>query len=574
MNTSPARHWKSKMAQAEVLKEFLVSLGFRTDEKALKNFTGGVEQATKSVVKLVAAIQGAALTVGAGVAAFASNLEALYYAAQRTGNSATSIKAFEKAMQNFGAASGEALSSIEALAKWMRYTPGSEGFMQSLGVQTRDANGQLRDTVDIMADLGRQLAKLTPAEQKSYGDLLGISDNVLRALVNGDFARELDSQRQRLKDSGFNKATEDAHKFMVQLRELTTYVEAFGIKVADALMNKLGIPMDKLADWFAQNGPMIADRTADILVKLLQLAEKVGPAIMWLVDKLIAADKATDGWSTRILALVAALNLLGGAAVIGGILKLAGAFVTLGTSVAGAASAGATATAAGGAGLLARLLPFLGRMAGAAGLMLFSGNLNEGEDEEMRRIWAKVPGQGGPAAEPGATRGIRNNNPGNLNYAGQPGAELEPGKKGRFAKFKTPEQGLAALANQLRLYGKRGLNTVRAIIGRYAPSSENDTNAYTNFVERTMGIKSGETVDMSNAGQLAKMMDAIIKMENGRNPYSFSQISNAARGVTVQQTTTINVNGAGDPGAVGQAVAGQQSRVNQDIARSFSNGVQ
>ena len=146
------------MAQAEVIREFLVSLGFKTDQKSLKDFTSGIENATKSVVKLVTAISGAALTVGAGVAAFASNLEALYFAAMRTGNSATGIKAFEKAMANFGASSGEALSSIQALANFMRYTPGSEGFIRSLGVSTRDANGKLRETVDIMTDLGQVLA--------------------------------------------------------------------------------------------------------------------------------------------------------------------------------------------------------------------------------------------------------------------------------------------------------------------------------------------------------------------------------------------------------------------------------
>ena len=66
------------MSQPEVIREFLVSLGFKTDQKSLKDFSNGIENATKNVVKLVAAIQGAALTVGAGVAAFASNLEQLY----------------------------------------------------------------------------------------------------------------------------------------------------------------------------------------------------------------------------------------------------------------------------------------------------------------------------------------------------------------------------------------------------------------------------------------------------------------------------------------------------------------
>lgn len=78
-----------------VIREFLVALGFKVDEKGLKNFNAGVEQATKGVIRLVSTIQGAALSVGAGVSAFASKLERLYFVSQRTGAAATSLKAFE-----------------------------------------------------------------------------------------------------------------------------------------------------------------------------------------------------------------------------------------------------------------------------------------------------------------------------------------------------------------------------------------------------------------------------------------------------------------------------------------------
>ncbi|WP_261659904.1 transcriptional regulator, partial [Cupriavidus gilardii] len=40
-----------------VIREFLVALGFKVDEKGLKNFNAGVEQATKGVIRLVSTIQ-------------------------------------------------------------------------------------------------------------------------------------------------------------------------------------------------------------------------------------------------------------------------------------------------------------------------------------------------------------------------------------------------------------------------------------------------------------------------------------------------------------------------------------
>ena len=75
-------------------------------------------------------------------------------------------------------------------------------------------------------------------------------------------------------------------------------------------------------------------------------------------------------------------------------------------------------------------------------------------------------------------RGIRNNNPGNLNYVGQAGTHLEKGVHPRFAVFATPEAGLMALRGQLLRYNQRdGLDTAKGIISKWAPPTENDTPA-------------------------------------------------------------------------------------------------
>lgn len=344
----------------ETMRDYLISLGFKVDEAGYKKFTNGIETAGKSVVKLVATIQAAALTIGAGVAAFASNLEALYFASQRVGASATNLKALEKSAQNFGVASGEALQTVQSLARFLRENPGGEGLLQSLGVQTKDVNGNLRDTADITTDLGAKLAQMPTYLAAQYGKIFGISENMLLAMRNPAFAKELRDQKQRVKDSGFDQAAKDAHEFMVKLRELGTYLEAFGLKVFEALVKRLGGGLENFSQWFAKNGPMIADRVADILVKFLELVDKIGPAIMWLVNKLIELDKSTDGWSTKIIALIAVLNILTGGAMVAGVLALAGSFGTLATSIAGA---GAAST-----GLMAAL-----GKAGAAGASLAAG---------------------------------------------------------------------------------------------------------------------------------------------------------------------------------------------------------
>jgi hypothetical protein len=144
-------------AEQDVIREFLVALGFKVDQKGLKTFTEGVEKATKGVVTMVATIEGAALTIGTGVAAMASRIESLGFVANRVGSSGNSLRALSGAAQDFGVSAQSAVGSVEALASAMRNNPAMEGWMKTLGVQTRDANGRLRDTVDLMTDLGGKL---------------------------------------------------------------------------------------------------------------------------------------------------------------------------------------------------------------------------------------------------------------------------------------------------------------------------------------------------------------------------------------------------------------------------------
>src|SRR6185312_10695060 len=157
------------MAESSVIREFLVSLGFKADEGALQKFERGIEQATTAVIRLGAAVEGTAVAVIGGVAKFASNFEQLYFASRRVHASATNIKAFGLAARNFGASAEEAQGSIEGLAQALRENPGNAGLLQGMGVSLTDAHGKARDLTDVMADLGKSFASepLFVAEQRA-----------------------------------------------------------------------------------------------------------------------------------------------------------------------------------------------------------------------------------------------------------------------------------------------------------------------------------------------------------------------------------------------------------------------
>jgi hypothetical protein len=119
-------------------------------------------------------------------------------------------------------------------------------------------------------------------------------------------------------------------------------------------------------------------------------------------------------------------------------------------------------------------------------------------------------------ATPRLPRGLRNRNPGNI----RAGFECWEGQIGRdadgFCTFARDEDGIRALAKLLLGYYRRhGLDTVRAIIHRYAPASENDTAAYVTSVARRLGVRAEARLQVDEPAMLAALVKAIIRHENG-----------------------------------------------------------
>jgi len=119
-------------------------------------------------------------------------------------------------------------------------------------------------------------------------------------------------------------------------------------------------------------------------------------------------------------------------------------------------------------------------------------------------------------------RGIRNNNPLNIREA-LGGGDAWNGERAEntdadFEEFKSPEYGIRAAVKILQNYRDYyGLNTITGIIERWAPSSENNTNAYVESVALNTGIDKSKVLATTDYDALIK---AMIYHENGSQPYS------------------------------------------------------
>ena len=112
-------------------------------------------------------------------------------------------------------------------------------------------------------------------------------------------------------------------------------------------------------------------------------------------------------------------------------------------------------------------------------------------------------------------RGIRNNNPANLIKTGIAWkGEVTTNTDGHFEQFKELKYGIRALYRQLYTdIEERNMN-LRQLINKFAPSFENNTTAYIEFISKKTGISPSYPIKLDSE-ILITIAKAIISIENG-----------------------------------------------------------
>ena len=112
-------------------------------------------------------------------------------------------------------------------------------------------------------------------------------------------------------------------------------------------------------------------------------------------------------------------------------------------------------------------------------------------------------------------KGIRNNNPGNIEHGDDWLGLANNQKDARFCTFARPKYGIRAICKILFSYNRRGVNTIAGIVRTWAPPHENPTQRYIENVSNWTGLKEYEKLDLKDEDTLVKLCKAIARQENG-----------------------------------------------------------
>lgn len=398
------------------------------------------------------------------------------------------------------------------------------GFLSTLGIGLQDATGKAKSMEQILLDVASavEAGKLGPsrANQVNFLQQMGLDDGTINLLLKGrkDVEKALAAQTG-YNESDAKKALEYEQKWLQAQEKINGYMREITYKLLPSLIPAI----DAI-------GTAVSD---------------MAPYVAKMVDGFVTLNEKTDGWLANLLLALGAVKAIS---------LLMPNLPKAPTTTPPPAKTAPAAAAAGS--WFSRLLKI--GVGGAA--LTYSGDLNTGEEAELARrrsmaptIDAVTPVKVGenPHESIKKTRAERNFNPGNLNYAGQAGASLEAGSNARFAKFNSEEEGIAALVRQLRLYQQRGIDTIGEIVKKYAPPSENDTQAYIASMARWTGLGADEKLNFNDADTVRRMVQGISRKEGRYTPLTEGQIMSGINlanqragiaGTTSIQTGDITIN--------------------------------
>lgn len=459
--------------------------------------------------------------------------------------SARELDAWQHSAMAFGGTAEGLTSSMQSLSDSIyAFSMGKGGeqaiaTLRSLGISAKDASGKAKSMGQIYLEVSEEFKKrnLSAGQARQFGMALGMDAGTINMLLEGpEKVKKVFGEMYQ--NSGVtDDAVRRSQQFQVTWAKIDQTFQAVRERLFTALIpyiERLLVMLDGFANW-------VSSHQKEINGFFTSTADTIG--------SVVEAVGGVENALKILLAFVAGKWVLG---MIGAIGSVSASLAGLITKLASVAIKN----------------PWL--------LMFIPANDTPNQTEEdaskkslaeqnleaNRQRWmAENPGKPLPAylasdyrstadqgldsmepeqrAQSTGPRGIRNNNPGNLNFAGQAGAQKEEGPNGRFAVFQSMTAGVAALYRQIQLYAARGINTISKIVNKYAPAADNnDVGAYIKALMGATGKDANEALDTSDTQTMMSLLRGIINHENGKGHVSDDQILKGMQvgaGVSAQQ---------------------------------------
>ena len=545
---------------AETIKEFLVGLGFKVDEAGLSKFAEGITSATVRVTALATAATAAAAGIVASVQHIASEYDQLDKLATQFRTSADAIDEFVDSAKILGLSDEKSIESLKNLDRAIVDTSMGMGraklVFEDLGIKVTDAAGKLKPTTEVMSELAAKFKDMERGKQLRVMERLGL-DPALLKVFNGDIAA-ISAELQAIDkaaDFDFETAIVESKAFMKIWRDMQQEIEKWKMlfskafeSVAVKLMPKFRAQIKSITDSMIafrrrvmENMPKAIEAIMPIINVIMRIAEafikivvRIGQGAMTIIGWLLKLNEATGGWAGYILAAAAAwkyLNLSFLATPLGMLLSLAAVVALLIDDFLTFKEGGDSLIDWGsGFGYVMQVV--------TAGLAGFLAYLALSKAAVVAMTLATQAWGAATAIANGIMQAAR----------------------------------IAVLLFNLVLYANPIMLVVAAVAALIAAgvlliANWDTVKAW--FASFFDWLLAGFNKIAEWGGKIAGVFGFGGNGAPASAPSPQAQVALGGNGQNVNQQTQIVVQGSGDPNATARAVAGEQNRVNADMARNM-----
>ena len=546
--------------KTEVIKEFLVGLGFKIDEAGMARFVTGVSKATVAVTAMGAATTAAAAAVFAGINSVASE----YYQLERLGvqfrSTAEAIDQFIDSAQVLDIRNETAIDSLRGLDRAIVDTSMGIGrtklVFENLGISVVDAAGKIKPTTQVMGELAELFKTMERGKQLRVMERLGIDSSFVKVFMADIDAINADLNAiDQSVGLDFDKAVKEGKAFTLSLRVLQQETQKWRILFAKAMdviavkmmprirqtMEGTRQSMIRLRRMTMDVMPMIISKIVPVIGAVLRIAEafasiasRIASAVGTIISWIVRLNSATNGLAGYIIAAAVAwryLNLAFLRTPLGQLISLAAVVALLIDDF--------LTFREGGDSLIDWGTKFGSVMKVVTGAMaLFLAGV------VATKAW--VTGVAIATNAWAVATGVLN---------------------GVLATVRTAVL-LFNMAISLNPIGATIL-AISALVGAGIMLVKN-WDTVKRWFSSFFGFLGGGFEKIANvAGKIASVIGVGGMRPSLLTPSPQAQATMTARAQSVSQRTQIVVNGNADPASTARAVAGQQTRVNADMARNM-----
>lgn len=232
----------------KILREYLLSLGFRTDSPSATKFRFTVRDVSANIRALGVATAGAVAGTAAMVHQFAKGMEAMYYKSRLAQSAVGNLRALEYGGKQIGLTAETVTGAVTALARTLRANPGYQALLEQLGVKV-----QGRDMSHVMRDMVAQLRKMPGYVGQQFAGMFGMDPDTFLLMSEG--LEKYDAavaERLRMdKEAGLN--ADEAAKASVRYANAVDRLTARIMVLKDTMAVGLVEPFEKFVGFLDES---------------------------------------------------------------------------------------------------------------------------------------------------------------------------------------------------------------------------------------------------------------------------------------------------------------------------------